>query len=124
MYVIDLLITWLLMMPVFIWYCSGLFGEQSGVFLLGWSRYVFFGWLLLRWLYLGIGWSLPKGTPGSRITKLSVRTNSGGRLPLSRSLIRSAGYLLLVIGWIPALFTKRRQTLHDLIAGSLVLSER
>ncbi|MFO7256126.1 MAG: RDD family protein [Bacteroidota bacterium] len=66
-----------------------------------------------------------QGSLGKLALELKVTDAEGGRLSLSKSLIRNASKLLstasLLLGYIAAAFTRRKQALHDLIAGAIVL---
>ena len=59
-----------------------------------------------------------------RRTKMMVIDLDGNRISFRRASLRHfAKYLtcVTIIGWFFALFSKRRQTLHDMIAGTVVL---
>ncbi|MGM0432801.1 MAG: RDD family protein [Spirochaetota bacterium] len=122
---IDFVFCVLLMTPVWWWFIVGLTGEHSGVFLLGWSKIVLAGWLLLRWLYLSVGWSTRLGTLGGRLVSIEVAASSGTRLSFLRSLLRCFALLLswsvFGLGWLPMLFSHRHRALHDWIAGTDVV---
>ncbi|HEY6867286.1 MAG TPA: RDD family protein [Candidatus Eisenbacteria bacterium] len=78
------------------------------------------------WLYFAAlessGWS---GTPGKRVLGLRVTDSSGAHIRFGRATGRLAGKLLsavpLGLGFLMAAFTARRQALHDLLAGTLVV---
>lgn len=65
--------------------------------------------------------TLGKLALGIRVTDLS-----GGRVTFFRATGRFLGKILsaqtLLLGYVMALFTKRRQALHDLMAGTLVVN--
>jgi uncharacterized RDD family membrane protein YckC len=119
-YLIDLGFCLVVMLPVFIWFIRGLFSEQSGVFLLGWAQFVLLGWMLLRLIYLSIGWSGARGTLACRLLSLSVSTQGNQNLSIPKGFLRSASYLFILIGWVPLIFTGGRLCLPDLISGSRV----
>ena len=79
-----------------------------------------YGWLM-DWRY---GGTLGKLATGTRVTDLDSRPIS-----LSRSLGRNAGKILtgvfvpFYIGYLMIFMTARRQTLHDLMAGTLVFTK-
>lgn len=89
---------------------------------------------------LGVGWAWVSvwmlahrlGTPGMRVMRLrAVRRLTGRRLGWGRALLRQlvfAGLALSVLGWLVTLImmasSPRRQGLHDLAAGSVVVDER
>jgi uncharacterized RDD family membrane protein YckC len=68
--------------------------------------------------------STHQGTPGKIALGLRVTDIDGGRIGPLRSAARYfAKYLsaaILMIGFFMAIFTRRRQALHDLIAGTVV----
>ncbi|MGN1386462.1 MAG: RDD family protein [Bacillus sp. (in: firmicutes)] len=66
-----------------------------------------------------------QATIGKRLMKIKVTTMDGRRIGFLRAVVR---YLvmfglsnILFIGYLLALFTKRKQALHDLIARTLVV---
>ncbi|MFT8827969.1 MAG: RDD family protein [Acetobacter syzygii] len=64
-----------------------------------------------------------RATPGKRLCRLEVVTLTGGQISHLRALIRFVAKALL---FFPPLllivaFTRRKQALHDMIAGTLVL---
>jgi uncharacterized RDD family membrane protein YckC len=74
-------------------------------------------------------WGSAGRTPGMWIAGVRVvREEDGGRLGFRRSLLRLAGYLVDLTsagaGFVWAAVDRRRQGLHDKIAGSLVLRSR
>ncbi len=127
-YLIDLLVSLLFMLPLFIWYGRGLFSDQSGLYLLGYSLYLVLGIFVIRLLYLVIGWSTLRGTLGCRAMRIIVLTTAGTRLSVGRSCIRYLALLvsaaLFGMGWITILLTPRRQAIHDYLASTIVLDRR
>jgi uncharacterized RDD family membrane protein YckC len=121
-YLFDFAVCITLMVPVLIWFVRGLFGDQSGSFLLGWSLVVMLLWLMLRIIYLSIGWFLPGGTAGCRVLHMSITGRSGIQWSFPRSLLRSLSYVLIPIGWLPLLWSENNTTLFDLVSGSQVIS--
>jgi uncharacterized RDD family membrane protein YckC len=79
------------------------------------------------WLYYALSESsIWQATPGKRLLGLRVANMEGQRLSFTRASARFFGKVLtgLVpfgVGWILAGLTKRKQALHDMIAGCLVL---
>ncbi|MBV7266546.1 RDD family protein [Erythrobacter ani] len=75
--------------------------------------------------FVGFEASHMQGTPGKRALGLIVTDTDGRRI----SALRAAGRyfakilsaIILLIGFIMAAFTERKQGLHDLIASTLVL---
>lgn len=66
-----------------------------------------------------------QATPGKRAMDLIVTDSHGGRLTLGKSLLRTLVAFISVFTcfaiYLVALFTPRRQTLHDLVADTLVV---
>ena len=66
-----------------------------------------------------------QATPGKMMFGIFVTDESGRRLSFGRALGRTLSKLLsqacCFLGYVLALFTSRRQALHDLIANTLVL---
>ncbi len=84
--------------------------------------------VLLSWAYFAMMESSSwQGTIGKRIMGIQVTDINGGRISLGRATIRLAVKAFLsgwfLIGYIMAFFTQRKQTLHDMIAGTLVLTK-
>ena len=82
--------------------------------------------LLLYWLYFaGLESSHRQGTLGKLALSIKVTDLAGGRIGFGRATGRYfAKYLsaaILLIGFVMAGFTRRKQALHDLIAGTLVV---
>lgn len=89
-------------------------------------QYVFFLiWGLYNALMHASNW---QATLGKRVMGIIVTDVEGERLSFSKALLRFLGKLLstilFFIGYFFALFTSRRQALHDLLAGSIVLKYR
>jgi uncharacterized RDD family membrane protein YckC len=91
-------------------------------FLLGWL--VFF---ILQWLYFAVMESSPRqATIGKSVMSLRVTNSEGQRISFGHATGRFfakivSGMVPLAIGYIMAGFTEKKQALHDLIAGTLVL---
>jgi uncharacterized RDD family membrane protein YckC len=66
-----------------------------------------------------------QATPGKAIMGLAVTTEKGERLNITQSFIRFAGTFLsaaiMMVGYLMSIFTSRRQTLHDMIAETVVI---
>jgi uncharacterized RDD family membrane protein YckC len=82
--------------------------------------------LVLVWLYFaGLESSAWRATVGKRLTGLLVTDTAGRRLSFGRSTARYFAKLLsavpILIGYLLAAFTPRKQALHDLIASTLVV---
>jgi uncharacterized RDD family membrane protein YckC len=81
---------------------------------------------LMMWMYYAaFEASAWQATPGKRVMKLYVTDLSGHPVTFGRASMRYFGRkiseLTFLVGYILAGFTERKQALHDLIAGCLVL---
>jgi uncharacterized RDD family membrane protein YckC len=84
--------------------------------------------LALIWgYYVGFEVSKYEATPGKIAMALRVTDMAGRRVGVIRSTVRHFAKFLtlatLSIGFFIAVFTRKRQTLHDLIAGCVVISK-
>jgi ABC-type transport system involved in multi-copper enzyme maturation permease subunit/uncharacterized RDD family membrane protein YckC len=91
---------------------------------LAWSMTV--GLLLVGWLYYaGSEASVRRATPGKVLTGLFVTDTRGGRTSFARASVRYFAKLVsaapLMLGFLDVTTNRRRQALHDRIAGTLVL---
>jgi uncharacterized RDD family membrane protein YckC len=87
------------------------------------------GWAasVISWLYFASqessGWM---GTLGKRAMGLAVQGVDGRQLGFGRASLRWAGRYLSALafglGYALALFNEKRQTLHDLLAGTVVVT--
>jgi uncharacterized RDD family membrane protein YckC len=83
--------------------------------------------LVVSWLYSALSESSSwQATPGKKLLNLQVTDMNGQRLSFGRASGRFfakmiSGMIPLGIGYIMAGFTEKKQALHDLIAGCLVL---
>jgi uncharacterized RDD family membrane protein YckC len=68
-----------------------------------------------------------QGTVGKIALGLKVTDMNGGKLDVSKALIRNLGKIIsgiiLYIGYIMAGFTEKKQALHDMIANTLVVKK-
>jgi len=82
-------------------------------------------YILFAQFYFAFFWSLVEYTPGKLILGLRVIRLNGNRISFWRALVRSFCYflssLLFFAGFILIIFDKKRQALHDKIAGTLVI---
>lgn len=80
---------------------------------------------VISWFYFaGQESSETQATWGKRVVGIFVTDMQGEALSFGRASARYFGKILssiLVIGYLFALFTTKRQALHDLIAGTLVI---
>ncbi|MBF0633933.1 MAG: RDD family protein, partial [Nitrospinae bacterium] len=64
-------------------------------------------------------------TAGKYLMGVRVACDNGGQLGYSRAFVRSLSYFVsgffLYIGFLLALFSKKKQALHDMISGTVVL---
>lgn len=68
-----------------------------------------------------------QATVGKLVLGLKVTDASGGKLDFVKALIRQLAKIvsgiILMIGYIMAGFTEKKQALHDMIAGTLVVKK-
>ncbi len=82
---------------------------------------------ILTWLYYaGMESSSRQATIGKSIMSIYVTDLDGQRISFLRAtgryFAKILSALILLIGFIMAAFTARKQALHDMLAGTLVLS--
>ena len=82
--------------------------------------------LFLPWLYFALMESSPwQATLGKKAFRLRVTDLEGHRINLGRATLRHLGKILsgltLFLGYVMAGFTVRKQALHDILAGCLVV---
>ena len=79
-------------------------------------------WLPYYVLFQASPW---QATPGKRAFGIKVTDLEGRRIGYGRSLARYAAsivsFLALMIGYLMVPFTRKRQAMHDMIAGTLVI---
>jgi uncharacterized RDD family membrane protein YckC len=71
--------------------------------------------------------SVWQATPGKRILRLYVTDLNGQRITVGRAFVRNIAKQIsgfLFIGYVMAGLTEKKQALHDLIAGCLVVRKR
>ncbi|TME11047.1 MAG: RDD family protein [Chloroflexi bacterium] len=83
-------------------------------------------WSAVGWAYFAVLESSPlQGTVGKHALGLYVTDVQGDPIGFRRASLRywlkAVSDLTLAVGWIMAAFTPRKQALHDLLAGTLVL---
>lgn len=76
--------------------------------------------------YFVLFWQTAGQTPGMRLMHVRVlRSRGHGRLPVWQALLRTIGLALAIIpcflGFVPALFDRRRRALPDYLAGTVVV---
>jgi uncharacterized RDD family membrane protein YckC len=84
--------------------------------------------IVVAWLYYAIQESSPKqATLGKQALGIVVTDLQGKRIDFVKATIRYfskiISSLILLIGYIMAAFTEKKQALHDMIAGTLVLKK-
>ncbi len=76
-------------------------------------------------LYQVLLWSSRGQTVGKMAVRIKVVSREGGRLSKGRSALRLLGYFAsvapLLLGLVIALFDRQRRTLHDHLAGTVVV---
>ena len=109
-----------------------IFPDPNTQSLLAFPRVTLAGFALLfaiMWAYYVLfetsSW---QGTPGKRLFRLYVADLSGKKITFWRSSIRYFGRKIseatFLVGYIVAGFTEKKQALHDILAGSIVLRRR
>lgn len=82
---------------------------------------------LVCWLFLyySYPWSMSGKTPGMALLGIRVVDASGTRASVRRAVVRTLAlplsFLTLGIGFLPIVFGRTRQALHDRIAGTAVV---
>ena len=110
---------------------SGMDIEDNPVFwgsLISMYSAIFFLTLVLNWLYFAIMESSKSmGTVGKLLLKIKVTDYDYQRVSFGRATGRFFGKyvssFILLIGYIMAAFTERKQALHDLMASCYVIKE-
>ena len=82
--------------------------------------------LAVSWLYTALlDASRAQGTLGKQVLGIRVERAEGGRLSFARASVRQLGSYLSIlpfgIGILMCLWTRRRQTLHDKMAGAVLV---
>ena len=82
------------------------------------------GFLLIPMLYFVLFEGLWGGTIGKLITGIRVRRKDGGKINFVNAFVRFVGKivstLIFMLGYLLALFDKKRQALHDKVANTIV----
>ena len=78
--------------------------------------------LVIPWIYWGTMESSPKqATCGKMVFGLIVTDLEGKRISFGKATGRYVGRLILFFGYILIGFTQRKQALHDIMVGCLVV---
>ena len=101
-------------------------GVSAGVPSAGTSIGLFLAWLLFPWLYSALFECGPRqATLGKQAVKLKVTDLKGNRISFGRATGRYFAEwitgLTLGIGYVMTAITARRQSLHDMIASTVVV---
>lgn len=85
---------------------------------------IFFLWTIG---YFATFWSTTGQTPGGRLMRIRVcRADTGEPIGFGRGVLRLVYLTLaaipLLAGFVPILFDERRRGLHDMLAGTVVVS--
>ncbi len=82
-------------------------------------------WLSIWGIYLTSFWALTAQTPGMSWMRIAVERPDGARVGWGKASVRAVGTGLAVLpfflGFLPILFTRRRQALNDILAGTVVV---
>ena len=83
--------------------------------------------IIMGWLYFALQERGPaQATLGKRALGLKVTDLNGNRISFGRATGRHFGKwlsaIILLIGFLMMVWSEKRQTLHDMMAGTLVLS--
>ena len=93
---------------------------------LGLGLILFVAYFVGPWLYFALSWSSrSQASVGKIALGIKVTDESGSRIGFGRASGRYFAQILtaltLGVGYALAVFTRRRQALHDLVAGTLVV---
>jgi uncharacterized RDD family membrane protein YckC len=82
--------------------------------------------IIINWGYFSyMESSASQATLGKMLLGIKVTDLDGNRISFGKALLRTVAKILssviLLIGYIMAAFTARKQALHDMIAGTLVV---
>jgi predicted Zn finger-like uncharacterized protein len=85
--------------------------------------------IILGWLYFALMESSSKqGTLGKMALGIKVTDLSGNAISFGRATVRHFGKILstfiLLVGYLMVAFTAKKQGLHDMIAGCIVVNKR
>jgi uncharacterized RDD family membrane protein YckC len=85
--------------------------------------------LVVTWLYFALMESSPRGaTVGKMVLGLRVVDEQGNRISFARAtgrfFAKFVSTIILMIGYLMVAFTERKRSLHDMIAGTLVIKNR
>jgi uncharacterized RDD family membrane protein YckC len=99
------------------------FAFAPGIFFRSYVWSMVFGWLY----YALMESSVKQATLGKMLIGIKVTDLDGNRIPFGKATARHFSKiisgLILFIGYIMAGFTEKKQALHDIIAGTLVVKK-
>lgn len=86
-------------------------------------------WIAFWWCYFAVGWGLAGATPGKWLVGLRVIDHRGGSpIGVPRALLRLVAYtmssLTLGVGHTLVVLRRDHRALHDILAGTRVVSRR
>lgn len=85
------------------------------------------GFLFIPWLFWGLMEGVSGGSIGKLVTGIRVRRKDGGKANIATCTVRFVAKivstLIIFIGYIIAFFDRKKQTLHDKVANTLVLKK-
>jgi uncharacterized RDD family membrane protein YckC/Tfp pilus assembly major pilin PilA len=101
----------------------------AGIGRAGAASFVLVAYVLGPWLYCALMWSAStQATVGKMALGIKVTDEAGRRIEFGRATGRYFAQILtglsLGVGYAMAVFTRRRQALHDKVAGTLVVREQ
>lgn len=133
-YLIDMIVIYIAMIPLFLLLGLGMdpmaaAGEAGEAALGGATLLVWAISIIGPWLYFALMESSSnQATLGKMVLGMTVTDANGGRIGFGKATGRYFGKILssliLMIGYIMVAFTARKQGLHDMLAGTLVLKAR
>lgn len=100
-----------------------IFGPEAGANVAG-AIGNLFGIIVGVTYYVGLETSAKQATWGKQIVGIKVTDLNGRRITVGRSLGRYFAKILsgcTIIGWFLPLFTEKKQALHDIVTGTLVI---
>lgn len=120
---IFILVAGVSILALFLAHAGGVFTNLAAVV----ARHIGVSWAI-GWLYSALLESSSKqATLGKMAAGIVVTDLDGSRICFIRATVRYFGktisHLILFIGFIMAAFTERKQTLHDMMAGCLVMKK-
>ena len=132
-------VSWIFILPIFAIFGVSLYSmkqagydmEDSAMFLaplIGAYSSIAFISIIINWLYFAIMESSKiQGTLGKMLLKIKVTDYDGNRISFARATGRYFGKIIsgmiLMIGYIMAGFTEKKQALHDILASCYVIKE-